>query len=166
MIMNSPGDTSLHSSPRSARNAHTLRSERGARLRFYILLFPVFVKILCLHFVCPQEKQFGRLGRCRARRSPPLPDAWARWAANKITRLVHRIPGIRQRPCYWRCQLMYDLLPRFGFPLELHLGAQPEADRIITHLWVTLAGVVLADDPGCNLKYIELAVYSTEAAYD
>ena len=166
MIMNPPGDTSIHPLPRSDRNAHTLRSDRGARLRFHVLLFPVFVKIVCLHLICPQEEQFRRLGRRRVRRSPPLPDTWARWAANKITRLVHRIPCIRQRPCYWRCQLMYDLLPRFGFPIELHLGAQPEADRITTHLWVTLGGAVLADDPECNVKYIELAVYPAEAAYD
>jgi len=129
-------------------------------------LFPIFVKIVCLHFVCQQEKQFNLLGRHHVRRPVPLPDAWARWAANKIMRLARHVPWIRQRPCYWRCQLMYDLLPRFGFPLELHLGAQSEADRITTHLWVTLAGVVLADDPGCRLKYVELAVYSTEAAYD
>lgn len=160
MIMNSPGQLPVHHSPQSAGNTRSLRLFRGARLRFYALLFPVFLKILCFHFFCPQEKQFSLLGRRHARCSPPLPDAWALWAANKITRLVHRVPFVRQRPCYWRCQLMYDLLPRFGFPIRLHLGAQPEADRISTHLWVTLAGTVLADDPGCNRKYVELVVYS------
>jgi len=166
MIMIPPSDATFHRPPQSVRDADTRSLERRARLRFLVLLLPVFVKILYLHFTCSQGSQFGRLGRYRSNCSAPLPAAWARWAANKITRLVHRIPFLRERPCYWRCQLMYDLLPRFGFPIALHLGAQPEADRITTHLWVTTGGVVLADDPGCNVKYVELAVYSTEVAYD
>jgi hypothetical protein len=165
MIMSFPGNATSPL-PRSVRNAPVVTSERRARLRFYVLLFPVFVKILWLHYACSHEKQFGRLGRHRARRSSPLPAAWARWAANKITRLIQRIPLIRRRPCYWRCQLMYDLLPRFGFPVELHLGAQPETNRITTHLWVTLGGVVLGDEPGCAAKYLELGVYTAEVTHD
>ena len=89
-----------------------------------------------------------------------------RWAVKRISRLVVKTPGLRRRPCYWRSQIIQDLLPRFGFPTELHLGARPEGARITTHVWVTLHGVKLDDEPVGEPGYIELAVYSTEGTND
>jgi len=135
----------------------------GARFRFFCLLGPVLLKILALHFFCRQESQFARLGRSRKHPAAPLPEAWAHWAVKKITRVVVRTPGLRRRPCYWRSQLIHDLLPRFGFATKLHLGARPQGADIATHLWVTLRGVKLDNEPAGEPEYVELAVYPTEA---
>jgi len=137
-----------------------------ARFRFYCLLGPVLLNILRLHFFCCQGTQFARLGRNGKRPAEPLPDSWAHWAVKKISRLVVKTPGLRRRPCYWRSQLIQDLLPRFGFTTELHLGARPEGSNIATHLWVTLSGIKLDAEPAGEPGYVELAVYRSEATND
>jgi hypothetical protein len=146
--------------------AQTRAGEFRARFRFFCLLGPVLLKILGLHLFCRQGIQFARLGRIRNRPAVPLPDDWAHWAVKKISRLVVKTPGLRRRPCYWRSQLIQDLLPRFGFPTALHLGARPESADIATHLWVTLRGVTLDNEPAGEPGYVELAVYSSETTND
>jgi hypothetical protein len=141
-------------------------TDRWARFRFFCLLGPVLLNILRLHFFCRQGTQFARLGRIRKRPATPLPDDWAHWAVKKISRVVVKTPGLRRRPCYWRSQLIQDLLPRFGFATELHLGARSEDSKIATHLWVTLRGVKLDDEPAGEPGYVELAVYPSEATND
>jgi len=140
--------------------------QRHARMRFYFLLFPTFLKILWFHFTCRQGNQFARLGRSRRQSVLPPSAGWALWAANKIARLVRRTPVLRHRPCYWRSQMIYDLLPRFGFPAKLHLGARLDQEKAATHLWVSIGGRPLADDRDCANKYVELAVYNAEITHD
>jgi hypothetical protein len=141
-------------------------AQRRARRRFYLLLVPVFLRIVWLHCVCSQARQFTRLGRRRTSPASPLPESWARWAAFRVGKIVDRIPALRRRPCYWRSQLLYDLLPRFGFPAELHLGVLLEGDKMTPHLWVSTLGSVLVDGSDCAPRYTELAAYSTEIRYD
>ena len=138
---------------------------RQAKRRVYFLLFPTFLKILWFHFTSRQGHQFARLGQSRGREDLALPAGWARWAATKIARLILRTPILRQRPCYWRSQMLYDLLPRFGYPVRLHLGARLDDDEATTHLWVSIGGRPLAEDPDCEIKYVELAVYSAEVTH-
>jgi hypothetical protein len=113
-------------------------AEMRARFRLACLLGPVLLKILGLHFFCRQG----------------------------VSRLVVRTPGLRRRPCYWRSQLIQDLLPRFGFATQLHLGARPEHAGVATHLWVTWRGVPLDNEPPGQPGYVELAVYPPEATND
>jgi hypothetical protein len=137
-----------------------------ARFRFFCLLGPVLLKILCLHFFLRQGTQFARLGRSWNRSAAPPPDDWAHWAVKKISRVIVKTPLLRRRPCYWRSQLIHDLLPRFGFVTELHLGARTEGRNIATHLWVTLRGVKLDDEPAVGPGDVELAVYTSETMND
>jgi hypothetical protein len=141
-------------------------AEMRARFRLACLLGPVLLKILGLHFFCRQGVQFARLGRVRSRPAVPLSEDWAHWAVKRISRLVVRTPGLRRRPCYWRSQLIQDLLPRFGFATQLHLGARPEHAGVATHLWVTWRGVPLDNEPPGQPGYVELAVYPPEATND
>jgi hypothetical protein len=124
------------------------------------------LKILCYHFAFRQGSQFARLGQCRPRSASPLSDGWAAWAATKIARLVLRTPILRNRPCYWRSQIIYDLLPRFGFAAQLHLGVRLDEDKPATHLWVSLAGQPLVEERDCAVKYVELAVYKPDITHD
>jgi hypothetical protein len=140
--------------------------QRRAKVRLYFLLFPTFLKILWFHFTSRQGSQFAHLGQSRGRNVLPLSPGWASWAANKIARLVLRTPILRRRPCYWRSQVIYDLLPRFGFPAQLHLGAQLDGDKPATHLWVSMGGRPLAENPDCAIKYVELAVYNAKITHD
>jgi len=152
------------SSPGQAGRADA--AQRRARRWFYALLVPVFLKILWFHFCCPQERHFARLGRRRTRSDAPLPTSWARWAAFRVSRIIQGIPLLRRRPCYWRSQMIYDLLPRFGFEMELHLGASLEGNKTTPHLWVSTQGAVLVDDSECAGRYAEVIAYTTEARRD
>lgn len=138
----------------------------GARLRFFCLLGPVLLKILYLHFFCLQGNQFAQLGRSRNRSADLPSDGWAHWAVKKISRVIVKTPLLRRRPCYWRSQLIHDLLPRFGFATELHLGARTEGRSMATHVWVTLHGIKLDDEPIVGAGYVELAVYKAEIIND
>ena len=75
--------------------------------------------------------------------------------------MVSRIPILRRRPCYWRSQILYDALPRFGFAPALHLGARLDKENPSTHLWVTLSGRVLVDPPANCGSFVELAAYQS-----
>jgi hypothetical protein len=140
--------------------------QRRARRWFYFLLIPVFLRIVWLHCFCAQGRQFARLARRRTCPAAPLPASWARWAAYRVGRILEGIPILRRRPCYWRSQVIYDLLPRFGFPMELHLGILLEGDKTTPHLWVSTHGSVLVDRSDCPQRYAELATYSTETHCD
>lgn len=152
-------------SPASEQAGPSPTPTAAARWRLRCLLVPIFLKILWLHCTCTQGRQFARLGRCRQTRAA-LPESWAHWASGRIGRFVFRIPIIQRRVCYWRSQMIFDILPRFGFPVLMHLGVlatDPTPDHGIAHLWVSLNGRVLgnpADSPG---QYLELAAYSAEA---
>ena len=137
-------------------------SQRRARRKFYLLLFPVFLKVLWFHCIHPHDRQFTRLGRLSKSPSPPLPLEWARWAAYRAGRILDGVPLVRRRPCYWRSMVIYDLLPRFGFPIELHLGASFSGDKTTPHLWVSTRGIVLVDDADSVRQYAEVAAYTTE----
>ena len=158
--------TTSHPASSPGRAGQADSQQRRARRWFYSLLVPVFLKILWLHWSCSQGRQFARLGRRQARPVAPLPESWARWAAYRVARIIKGIPIIRRRECYWRSQLIYDVLPRFGFAMELHLGASLEDDKTTTHLWVSTRDVVLGDDADCAERYIELTAYETEAYRD
>ncbi len=158
--MPSPASTS------ERRTAPATASSRRARLILRCLLVPVLLKVIWLHFFCSQGQQFVRLGRQRGERWASLPEVWASWAASRIARFISRMPVLRRRPCYWRSQLMFDLLPRFGFPVRLHLGVPSEGPAAAPHLWVTLRGTVLSDLPECRDRYLEMAVYPTETRRD
>ncbi len=139
------------------------------RLRLRLLLIPVFLRILWLHYTCTQGGQFARLGRRASRPGEPLPDRWAFWAAHRIGRFVFRTPMLQRRACYWRSQMIFDILPRFGFPVRMHLGAaraEGAMDRSATHMWVSLRGAVLGGANDGPAKYLELATYESEVARD
>jgi hypothetical protein len=153
--------------PRTVRAGAARSSLASLRLRS--LLVPVFLKILWLHCVCPQGRQFDRLGRRRCSPLVPLPESWAHGAIRRIGRFVFRMPWIRRRACYWRSQMIFDLLPRFGFPVRMHLGllpADPAPGQGIAHLWVSLRGELLGDAADGPEAYVELAVYPTETTRD
>ncbi len=141
-------------------------AQRGARRRFYLLLLPTLLKVLWVHWTSSQEGQYARLGRRQAHPAGPLPLAWARWAAYRAGRVLGAIPWLRRRPCYWRSQVLYELLPRFGFAMELHLGASFQGDQTTPHLWVSSRGVVLVDDAESATRYAELTSYATENGRD
>jgi hypothetical protein len=149
--------------------SHAAMRQALPRLRLRLLLTPVLLRILWLHYTCAQGAQFARLGRRSHQSSEPLPESWAFWAAHRIGRFVFRIPMLQRRACYWRSQMVFDILPRFGFPVRMHLGAareDREPGQGVVHMWVSLRGAVLgsADDgPG---KYLELATYQSEVAHD
>jgi hypothetical protein len=62
--------------------------------------------------------------------------------------------------------VIYDLLPRFGFAMELHVGASLEGGETTPHLWVSTQGMVLVDDAECVKRYAELITYKTETRHD
>jgi len=139
------------------------------RLRLRLLLIPVLLRILWLHYTCSQAGQFARLGRRASRPGEPLPDSWAFWAAHRIGRFVFRTPMLQRRACYWRSQMIFDILPRFGFPVRMHLGAarnEGARDRGAVHMWVSLRGAVLGGANDGPAKYSELATYESEVAHD
>jgi hypothetical protein len=62
--------------------------------------------------------------------------------------------------------MIYDLLARFGFPAQLHLGVRLDGEKPATHLWVSIAGQPLAEDADCATRYVELAVYKADITHD
>lgn len=137
------------------------------RLRLRCLLLPVLLKLVWWHWTCPQGRQFARLGRTRRHPRVPLPESWAHWVAHRVGRFLFRLPGLRRRPCYWRSLMLLELLPRFGFPVRLHLGvprAGGHSEETTPHLWVSTRGILLADTPQAVAPYLELGSYSSEDA--
>jgi len=138
--------------------------QRNARRQFYLLLLPVFLRVLWLHWFESHDRQFTRLGRHSKRREPHLPLEWARWLANRVCNILGHVPILRRRPCYWRSMVIYDLLPRFGFSAELHLGASFPDGKTSPHMWVSSGGIVLVDPAVSAGDYAEVAVYTSEPA--
>lgn len=143
-----------------------VRSLRREWLLFHLLLPWVFSRVLYLHWFHRQDAQFSRLGRTAAEPCTAVPEFWALKASNKIARLIVRLPVLRRRPCYWRSQMIYDLLPRFGFPVTLHLGARPSANGMSTHLWVTLRGCPVIHEPIELTECLELTTYHSASPHD
>jgi hypothetical protein len=164
--MNSSALSEPRSTARAAPDNRTKREERraGRLLRWRLPL--VFLRVFWLHLTLPQGRQFERVGRCRRRWAGPLNLDWAHWAARVVAGFVGKVPVVRRRPCYWRSLMIFHLLPRFGFPAVLHLGAMPDKSKTTTHLWVSTQGVVLIEGPEETQRYLELAVYTAQPPHD
>jgi hypothetical protein len=49
------------------------------------------------------------------------------------------------RACLRQSLALYHVLPRMGYPVEIHLGVEKKSGKFFAHSWVTLEGKRVAD---------------------
>ncbi len=136
-------------------------AQRLADLRLSLMLWPTFLKVALIHFFLPYDKQIKALGKGRPLSSDKLPERWAFHAGDVVREFIDdMIAPIRHRSCYWRSQMLFDLLPRFGFEVKMHVGARfGRKKKVDSHLWITLGGRILADTAEKCARFDEMEVY-------
>jgi hypothetical protein len=149
-----------HRPPRRRQHAFAEAAERKCHRVLLVLLPASMLKVLVLHWFLPMRRQFSYLGRrSRTAADLGLSRDWALHAATLLGDVIRRTPVWRRRQCYWRSLLIFDLLARFGYPVQLHCGVKFEGQGTKTHLWTTLDDEILEDTQERCRQFTEVATF-------